>query len=559
MRILRLRRDIQDLGRLREIVTILVRRGFHDLLAKARLSRHAAAGARLAPAAETTPQLLRETLEELGPTFVKLGQVLSLRPDLIPHRYCEEFRRLQDGVEPLGWPIIKGVIESELGVPLDRVFRSFSHEPLAAASIAQVHEATLKGGGTVAVKVQRPGIRERMERDIDIMEYLARRLDRHLDGLSATGIVEEFKAYTERELDFRFELRTLKKFRAFFDGNEEVVIPEPHEERSTGRLLIMEYLRGAPVSDKERLKREGHDLPGLARIGFQAMFDQVFRLGIFHADPHPGNLLAIKRPDGQALGVLDFGIVGFLDQEMRDRMLQVIDYMVKQDARGLVWATLKIGRATPRLDKRALEEEVSALLMDWHGTTFAEQRMSELLFRLLNTSIAHGVELPANAILVAKAFLTIEGCASWLDPDFNPTEAFGPALQGLAWRRVGRAKEESLRALRDVHEFAGRLPEAADAFLDRMAEGRFRFSLDEEEFRRWERHDEIETSRKSLALTAAALFIGSSLLAGLAPELAVATMPLWQLGLLLFLLTLLLLILATIATHKYVEGREGRR
>ncbi len=554
MGLLSLRRDIKDLARLREIVTILVKQGFHQLVSKARLTRHAKVSERLKPGhMETTPQRVRETLEKLGPTFVKLGQILSLRPDLIPHRYCEEFKKLQDDVEPLSYPVVKGVVETELKHPLRFLFDKFHHEPVAAASVSQVHKAKLHDGRLVAVKVQRPGVREVMERDIDIMEYLAKRLDKHLRGVSALEIVKEFKEYTERELDFTFERRTLKKFHKHFEDHDKIIIPDAYDDHCTGKVLTMEFIKGVRVSDKVALKRAKYDLPKLGNIGFEATFDQVFNLGIFHADPHPGNLLALRREGRQCLAFLDFGIVGFVDEEMRLRFLQLLDYLVKRDVRGVTWTLLKIGRRRAGLEIKDFEESVAETVLDWHGSTLRDEKMSALVYRLLTSCMAQGLEMPANVILVAKAFVTMEGAAAWLNPDFNPVESIGPAVKRLGKLSFGRTKEEVLRATRDLHDFASKLPMAADTLLDKIEEGKLALRVDRDEFKRAEQDYDLETSKRSLALTSGAFFIGSAVLAALAAELEFVGIPLWQLGFGLFIVTLLMFIHVSIKTHKYMQ------
>lgn len=556
MNLFRLRRDIQDLGRLREIITILVAQGFHEVVAKARLSRHAKVAARVQSAkAPTTPRRVRETLEQLGPTFVKLGQVLSLRPDLIPQEYCDEFKRLQDGVAPLTFPVVKGVVESELKRPLSKVFKDFEEAPLAAASVGQVHKAVLKSGEHVVVKIQRPGVKQVMERDIDIMQYLAARLDRHFKELHSKDIVGEFQAYTERELDLRFEMRNVKRFHDFFRESEHVVIPAIHEELCTTHLLVLEEIKGVRVSDKAALHRAKYDLQGLARIGFDAMFRQCFELGAFHADPHPGNLIACRREGEECLAFIDFGIVGFLSEELQLHFLEFLDGITRKDIRLVQRSLLKIGERGPGFEAQAFKNRVSSLVLEWHGSSLQEEKLSLLAYKVIGSAISHQLQLPADVILVAKAFVTMEGAGAWLDPEMNITEMAPPLLKKLLHLRYGPepTAKELFRDAREFRDLARELPDAAAVLMEKVEEGKVELSVDREEFFHAEKQYDLEMSRKNLALIAAAFFLGSALLAALAPELVVLGFPLWQLGFLLCFLTIAMLVHLTIKTHKYVE------
>ncbi len=552
-----LRREIKDAARFREIVTILVKQGFHQAMARAELKRFVHPHAHLAKECEITPERVRETLELLGPTFVKLGQILSLRPDLVPHEYCEEFKLLQDHLPPLSYPVIKGVIESELRAPLAKLFKSFDHEPLAAASVAQVHAAVLHDGRRVVVKVQRPGVRDVMAADIDLMSYIVARLDRHHAALRFPEIVAEFKSYAEKELDFSHERRNLHRFRDAFKDDPLVVIPEPFDSLSTSRLLVMERIEGTPLSDKEALRRHGFSLSGLARIGLRCIVAQVFTHGFFHGDPHPGNLVAVKRGGREALAFLDFGIVGFIDEETRTRFLELFDALFRKDIRGVGHLLLRIGTRQPGCDLEALERVLSPFILEYHDTTLGEERLSSLIYRLIQLSSLNGIPLPANVVLTAKAFVTMEGSASWLDPELNLTRELAPFITEYFARRYApaRLKAEAFRDLRELHHLTRDLPVAAETLMAKIAEGKLSLTLDEGEFRRVERLYDLETSKRSLALVTAGFFVGSALIAGLASTLSFLGFPLYYWGFLLFLITLLLFIRLSGATHKYVERR----
>ncbi|MBR9693033.1 hypothetical protein GOV07_03840 [Candidatus Woesearchaeota archaeon] len=556
MGLLKLRRDFQNISRLRQIVTILAKQGFYDFVSKARLTKHTSLPSRLREPQETSPQHVRETLEALGPTFIKLGQVLSLRPDLIPYEYCDEFRKLQDDVAPLPFGVVKGLVESELKQPLSKTFKTFKDHPVAAASIAQVHEAILKDGTRVAVKVLRPGIREVMRHDIDLMTYLATKIDKHYPWINAQTIIEEFKGYTKREVDLSFELRNIQRFHEFFKNSKDVVIPAAYEELSTKNVLVMDFIKGIRISDKASLKRHKFDMHHLASLGVQSMFRQIFELGVFHADPHPGNLLAVKKPKRQCLAFLDFGIVGFIDDELQESLLFLLHGLVERNVRTVTRALLRIGDKGAKCDPHQLERALSTIIMDWHGTTLRQQRASELIRKVIITGVAHDIEMPSDVVLMAKAFVTVEGTGTWLDENLNLTEEAKPFLQrALRRRHSPQAMAHDLAAgAEDLRGVLKELPYVASTLMSKIEEGKLELTFDKEEFKRMERDRELETNRTTLATTAAAFFIGSSFIAALAQELTVLGFPLWQLGMGGFLITLTMLGIVTMQSHKYARS-----
>jgi ubiquinone biosynthesis protein len=557
MGILSWRRELKDLGRLREIVTVLVRHGYHAHLAKAKLARHATLRSKLGSAhARHNPTMLRETLEELGPTFIKLGQILSLRPDLIPPEYCDELRKLQHRATPLPFAVVKGVVEAELGQPLAKIFKEFGDHPLAAASVSQVHTAVLHDGTRVVVKVQRPGVRDVMARDIEIMEYLAERFDRHYPEIRAGQIVREFKNYTARELDFRFELRNTMKLHTFFAAHPDVAIPTPYEEHCTSSILVLEYLEGIPLTEKDRLRGAGFTPATLVKIIVKAMLLQAFELGIFHGDAHPGNLVALHRHGKPAIGFLDFGIVGLLDNELQRRYLDLFKELLGRDVRGVANTMLMIGDRGPGFDYERFKADVGMVVMDWHGTSLRQERLSQCLYRVITTGLSHRLLIPPNAILFAKALVTVEGSVTYLVPDFDLAAELGPKVSAVLHRRNGlrELRDSLIQDARDYRDVLRDLPRAAETLIDRIEDGEVTVRLDVAEFRRAKVEYDVETSRTSLALIAAAFFVGSAFLAGMAPELGFLGFPFYEWGFGCFFLTLLLLGLLTARMHKFLEN-----
>lgn len=408
-------RLLGQVARASEIATVLWSSGFRWLVAALGLRGCVSVGCRLFFATQLRqcehhvdmerplPDRMRLVLERLGPTFVKVGQMVALRPDYVPLEYAQALRRLHDHVAPFPGREARRVVEEELGRPLDAVFAEFEEEPFAAASLSQVHRALLPDGRPVAVKVQRPGIAAQMQRDLELLAFLARRLERRRPqtlGFRPVAAVTELIETTRRELDFRLEARTGLRVRASFVGNEEIVIPWVDRERTTARVLTMELIEGTPPAPAAELRAAGLDPDHLLRVGAEAMVEQLFRIGLFHADPHPGNLLFLP---GNRVCFLDFGMFG----RLRPRERRRAGYMVWALASGdfdavaeqlLAFAQLASG-ARPDEFREALEEVVG----DWYAGAGAGAPVVQLLLRELALGARYGVIFPPELMLVAGA------------------------------------------------------------------------------------------------------------------------------------------------------------
>lgn len=538
MDILSLRRSMQDLRRLREIVTILVEEGFHDHVSRARLTHHARLGARLRRERRNlTPEHIRKTLERLGPTFVKLGQVLSLRPDLIPHEYCEEFRKLQDGVTPIPYAAVRQVIQEDLNAPVEKIFAEFSRKPIASASVGQVHRATLHDGTKVVVKVQRPGIRDMMARDIDIMMYLAKKAEgTHYGRMHPKAVVEEFRTYTERELDFRNELRNTKRMHAAFGEKDGIVIPKPFEEHSSGRVLVLEYIDGIVATDREAMIKAGFDLRKLMHYGSQAILRQVFELRIFHADPHPGNLIALRRGRKQLMAMIDWGIVGYLDENMRDAFLEMIYCLIQHDAGSCAHVLMRISRKGPAFEQQAFEEQVNQVIAQWDPDDLASSKLTTVGYQVAMIALDNDLALPPVFVTVLKALVTMEGAALWMDPHMSTAKEAEPILKRLMGERfgIGGMRKRAAGIIPLADELAKNAPAAAEMLVDKIKEGKLEIHLDGGEFGRLTKDYDLEMQRRNLTILAGMLFVGSALLAGLSPQLLLLGQPLYAWGFIAF-------------------------
>ena len=357
--------------------------GFDFVLEKINLKKHAPIAERIKsklkkPEKTRNEIRLRRVLEKLGPTFIKFGQVLSVRPDLIPKEYCKELEKLQDDVPPMPWIEVRRIVEKEFGMPIDRIFRKFETNPIASASISQVHKAVLKNNDIVAVKVQRPNAKKTMETDIDIMIYIASLLEKGMENIrkyKPVKVVEEFRTWTEKELDFRLEARNAKKFYENFRNSRHVKIPKVYSEFTTDKVLTLEYIDGIELNDFERIRKNNVNFKRMIGIGLEALLEQVFVHGIFHADPHPGNILIV---DNDMVAFVDFGIVGFFDERLKQKCIDLVAGIVNQDEELILETLTSLGMSdTGNYDE--LRSDISSIISPLKGASLKDIKLSKVL------------------------------------------------------------------------------------------------------------------------------------------------------------------------------------
>jgi ubiquinone biosynthesis protein len=460
---------------------------------------------------ETLAHLSRENrirlaLEELGPTFIKLGQILSTRPDQVGMPLAQELQKLQTDVACDKPDAVRETIETELESPLDVLFPDFDPTPLASASIGQVHRARLHSGEHVVVKVQHAGIRRRMEVDLDILAGLAQLADKlpELQPYRPLATVAEFRRVVRRELDFAREARNLEQFERNFEGNSHVRIPRLYANLSTSRVLTMEWLDGAKLSDPSVQLIPNVDLRQVARHGAEMYLEMIFHHGFYHADPHPGNLVVLS--DG-AIGLLDFGMVGRLDEQLREDIEDMLAAIVTQDSQQLTSLVMRLGAVPPGLDEPALSVDLSEFVVHYANQPIESFDLAGALSEMIEIVQRYRIALPAALAMLIKVLVMLDGTVRMLEPKFSLMELIQPYQKKMLRRRLspGRQMRKIRRIYSEVELLAEVLPRRLRDILQQVESGKFDVHLDH-------RGLEPSVNRLVLGMMTSALFLGSSIL-----------------------------------------------
>lgn len=520
----------RDANRFRQILSVLVRHGFGALVQQLNLDDRWLLKKVLEARNAEIERLPFErrivlALHDLGATFVKLGQILSTRPDLLPPALIAELRTLQDRVPPIPFGEVRAIVEHELGAEIETHFDRFDAEPLASASIAQVHRARIKGGDTdVVVKVQRPNIKAQIEADLEIMGFLARVLEGNFPEArlySPAGIVEEFDKAIRKEIDFTHEVEHIARFQRNFTGNQRVHFPTPYEALCTPRVLTLELIDGVKISE---ITAASFDVEHVVQTGLDSVLRMIFADGFFHGDLHPGNLL-VRRDN--VLGVIDFGLCGRLTPRQRDALIDMIASLATYDFATVARVFWRIGVRGPdsTKDYETFEADVVEFLeRQFAGKTIKEIEVSSFFRDLVTLALKHRVRMPADYTMTFKAIITMEGVAKQLVPDLDLLSAVRPYVTKLVAQRYspGRLAQNAYETLRELSETAGGLPSTARAILEDLHAGRTRVNVEIPRFDEWQRQYASVQRRNAIAVLAAAAAIcgtlaldhGTSLLLG---------------------------------------------
>ncbi len=517
--VIQLNRNIRSLRRYRQIIRVLFKYGFDHALELMGLSQFVARGRKLfrRPASElallSPAERMRLALEELGPTFVKLGQILSTRPDVVPRSFILEFSKLQDQVPSFPFEAVEEQIRKHLGREPSECYSFIDPEPLAAASIAQVHRARLVSGEEVVIKVRRPGVVGKVETDIDAVMGLAILAERHIPGsdiYDPVGLVKEFARTIRREMDFSREAHTIGKFAENFAGDQTLHFPTVHWEQTAKGILTMEYIDGIKVSGTAALDAAGLDRRLIALRGSDAFLKMVLNHGFFHGDPHPGNVLIL--PDN-VICLLDYGMVGRLDAQLQGYLTDILLAIVQRDVDEVISILLYSGDITDTLDTRALRRDLSGLIDSYYEVPLQEIEVGRMLLEFLEVITTYHIRFQPDLMLLAKSLVAIEGMGRELDPAFDMVEHLRPFMKKALRDRYSPehlAREMGSHVLSYVTLFRN-LPRDLKELLNRINRNKFKIDLEHRGLDKALRDFDKSINRLSFSLIIAALIIGSSI------------------------------------------------
>lgn len=460
-------RFLKNVNRGREVIAVFVNYGFGDLLERLGLLKYLKWGRRMISLKKldevetlTTARRIRLALQDLGPTFVKFGQVLSTRPDLIPSDVIIELAMLQERVPPFPSEEVFARIQEEFGKPSTEVFSFFHETPLAAGSLGQVHVAEDALGRKLAVKIRRPHVIHEVERDLSLMLELAQLLERHIPEsqvFDPIGLVNHFGRTVKREMNYQREARTMQEFARLYAEDSSLHVPFVDESRSTDSILTMEFIEGVRIDDFAAIQRFGIDPRTVARQGAQIFIKQSFEFGIFHGDPHPGNL-RVER-DG-TIALLDYGMIGFLDEEKREQFVDLFLSISRHDVEATVSIVLNLGQPSQPVERTLLHTDVRDFIDAYYGVDLGKLNVGQLLNDFISILSNHGLRCPGDLMLLVRAIVTLEGIGRQLDPQFNLAEVLAPAIEKLVRRRYDpkRIAERALSDLKQLFRTAHDLP-----------------------------------------------------------------------------------------------------
>lgn len=471
MDILRIKKTYFSAKRLQEIINVFLKHGFGQIIDQIHLGRFIGLKKRIRSFGRwpyykvpTIAERLRIAFEELGPTFIKLGQLLSSRPDLVTMNYAKEFKKLQDRVPPFKVEDVYEIIEKELGISIEKVFQSFNPEPIGSASIAQVHEAILMNGERVIVKVRRPGIKEQIMLDLSILQTLAKLVEKYISEsklFDPVGIVDEFSKSITKELDFRREARNAIIFKEKFKNEEKIYIPHVFREFTTEKILVMEKVDGIRIDDTESIKEKGLNIETLLNTLIDIYFKQIFDHGFFHGDPHPGNILV--RDDGR-IAFVDFGIVQRIDEEFKEAYANVALAIINQNTEQLITEYLKLGIIPEDIDrekiKKELKEDIEELLFPIYTYRIEEIKISELIESIMRVCLKHRLRFLPELLLIDKVLIMLEGLTRELCPKISIIELLKPYAQKIISKRLHPEfyLNKTLKALREFRDAIEHIP-----------------------------------------------------------------------------------------------------
>jgi ubiquinone biosynthesis protein len=503
------------LARYKDIVLLLVKYGRSDLVKHAGLADAVSESEALTPVGEQAlPEQLAADLERLGPTYVKLGQLLSTRADLLPPAFLEALTRLQDKVEPFPFADVEAIVTAELGVKISKAFVEFEKTPVAAASLGQVHRAVLRTGRPVAVKVQRPGIQERILKDLEVLEEIAQTADEHTETgrkFGFTGMLREFRKTLLRELDYRQEFRNLETLAQNLADFDRIVIPAPVEDYTTSRVLTMEYVRGQKVTSLHPVVQLDLDGEVLAEQLFRAYLKQMLVDGFVHADPHPGNVFLTE---DNRIALLDLGMVARVTPSMQEKLLQVLIAISEGRADEAATAGLKIGRPMADFDEVEYRRQVADLVGQSQGVRMEHIQVGKVVLAFTRLCGQSGIRVPPELTLLGKTLLNLDLVGRTLDPRFDPNGAIRRYATEITRQRMLKALSPGhfLETALELKDFVQHLPGRVNKIMDLAATNSLQVGIDAIDEKVLVEGFQKIANRITLGLILAALIVGAAML-----------------------------------------------
>lgn len=507
---------VKNAARLREVLGVFTRHGFTDVMVRMNLDRF------MPPrwqrffeeqAEIPSEERLRVAFETLGPTFVKLGQLLASRPDLIPESYVHELLKLQDDVSTLPYDVIKKTVEEELGQSLESAYVEFSKEPIAAASIAQVHSARLHTGESVVVKIQRPGIGKIIRQDVALLEFLAKLLERYVPEsrvMAPSVVVDEFFRTLHQELDFHIEANNIVRMTENLKDNPGIATPKVYKQFSKERVLTLERFEGIPLKNLDAIRASGTDLKKLNEVGARAFFKSVLIDGLFHGDMHGGNLFLLN--DGR-LGLIDFGIVGRLSQRARGQLSNMVLALMTEDFEMLCYQYAELGAVHTAVDFDGFQREIRNTLSPYLGLKVGDVNSGRILIEATKIATKYEIRIPGDWMLVFKAIFTAEGLGRSLDPEFDMMELGKELVRDLVKDQysLDKISKDIIWMTKDMVSLAQVLPRQIRWFIKKWSQDGFAFEVRLPELEVLSEQLEKNNKKTSQSVLAAGLFIAGAI------------------------------------------------
>jgi ubiquinone biosynthesis protein len=546
---------INHLKRFKEVSNILIKHGFGFIFDRIDLRGRVGLKQKenqIKIPLGSMPWRFRCAIEELGPTYIKLGQILSTRPDLLEPEYITELEKLQNEVPPFPYEQVVNVCVQE-GIDLEKDFSYFNLEPIAAASIAQVHEAYLKNGDHVVVKVQRPGIEKVVETDLEILYHLSQLLEKRTDWgrlYKISDIVSELAAAITRELDFNQEARNADLFRNNFASSKNVKIPLVYWDYSSRRVITLEYMGGVKISNFTGLKQAEYNTENICKNLVDALFKQVYEHGFFHADPHPGNIAVTT---GESIIFYDFGQVGVIDEILKQNCMEMLIGMMRYDVAGVTRALLKLGVGTQYINKIELQQEISRLQQKYYGMPLSEIKIGEALGELVQLSIKFQIRIPAELSLMAKMFMTVESIVSQLDPKLSIVDIAEPYGRKVLMKRYSpdHLKEKIKNITFDYANLIEAAPRELENLLYLLKEGELKVKMEHTNLNKLSSKIDIISNRLSVAIIVASIIIGTSLIVDKTSDNIIKQVPLVEVSFVTTMILGLFLVYSIIKSGRY--------